>query len=339
MEAIDLFCGAGGLSCGLQKAGIKILAGYDVDADCKYAFEENIGAEFVEKDVFSVTAEELLNRFSGTESTLLAGCAPCQKYSSLRHRDSSSRYGRWRLVKKFAQLTLETRPNFVTMENVPNVRQSAEFLNFVDDLSTEGYGVWFDVVDCSRFGVPQKRKRLVLIARRDGSVGCLNPDTRSQTVDEAIGTLPPLEAGSVDRDDSLHRVAGLSDLNLLRIRSSLPGGSWRDWPEELRLACHKTDTGGRYTPVYGRMRADAPAPTITTRCYNYGSGRFGHPSQDRCISLREAALIQSFPADYKFEKVDMEPSLGQTAKLIGNAVPPALAKYIGTHILRSEMDV
>ncbi len=320
------------MSFGLKKAGLAVVAGYDNDPDCQFAYESNVTSKFYLRDIMTLTASELSANFSGKSPRMIAGCAPCQKYSSLTNKQGRSRSGRWRLVKKFAQLVLEVLPDVVTMENVPNLRKSNEFANFLSGLNAAKYSVWFDVVDCSRFAVPQHRKRLVLLARRSGSIQPLKPQGIEISVRDVIGSLPAIAAGETSDDDPLHRSAGLTAINLQRIRSSRPAGSWKDWPKNLLLECHKQGEGTKYTPVYGRMSWDAPAPTITTQSFNYGSGRFGHPDQDRCISLREAALLQSFPEGYEFHPPGKEFSLSRVAKLIGNAVPPGLAKAIGEQL-------
>jgi len=199
------------------------------------------------------------------------------------------------------------------------------------------------IVYAPDYGVPQTRKRLILIASKWGQVEFLRPSHRPgsyRTVREAIGHLKPIEAGSFDPDDPVHAAMGLSQRNLQRIRASLPGGTWHDWPEELRAACHVKDSGKTYKNVYGRMSWEGLAPTITTQCYGFGNGRFGHPEQDRAISMREAALLQTFPDDYQFFDPDeySHPPITKMATMIGNAVPVALgrmiAKSIRLHIVK-----
>jgi DNA (cytosine-5)-methyltransferase 1 len=215
------------------------------------------------------------------------------------------------------------------MENVPPLLKQQIFKDFVADLRSGGYEVDFKVVDGRNIGLPQRRQRLVLVASLLGPIFIPDADQSYKTVRETIGELPNLSAGSADPKDPLHAAAALSKLNLERIRNSKPGGSWRDWPEELVAACHKRDTGSTYPSVYGRMEWDAPAPTMTTQCYGFGNGRFGHPEQDRAISLREAAMIQSFPKDYAFVEAGAPINFSSLGRLIGNAVPVLLGKFIG----------
>ena len=184
-------------------------------------------------------------------------------------------------------------------------------------------------------GIPQTRKRLVLLASRlNGDPLGLDPTSASvATVRQAIEGLPAIGAGDVDPHDPLHAAASLSDRNLSRIRASVPGGTWRDWPSELQAACHQKNTGATYPAVYGRMEWDRPGPTMTTQCFGYGNGRFGHPSQDRAISLREAALLQTFPETYRFAPPNARVSFNRMGRLIGNAVPVRLGEVIAQSLI------
>jgi DNA (cytosine-5)-methyltransferase 1 len=336
--AIDLFCGAGGLTSGLRAEGIEVAAGIDLDPICQFAFEHNNPeSRFLLKDVSTVTADELTKLWSGADIRLLAGCAPCQPFSTYSQGKDLTVDSRWRLLDQFARLAIETKPHFITMENVPSLRKSEVFTAFVESLKEAEYDVWFDKVDCSTIGLPQKRNRLVLIASRIGiapRIKCAGRP-KDNTVKKRIGDLPAINAGGEDTHDRLHRCATLSRKNLERIRASKPGGSWRDWPDSLRSPCHLKDSGDGYLAVYGRMEWDKPAPTMTTQCYNFGSGRFGHPKQDRAISLREAALLQGFPLNYQFEPKDIRYSSRDLSRLIGNAVPPPLGERIARVIKRA----
>jgi DNA (cytosine-5)-methyltransferase 1 len=207
------------------------------------------------------------------------------------------------------------------------------FQDFVDTLKRLGYKVWFDVVDSSRYGVPQTRRRMVLLASRHGEIEMISPThSKAKTVKQAIGHLRPLSAGESAPRDKLHVASTLSATNLKRIRASKPGGTWRDWPEDLIANCHRADSGRSYAGVYGRMEWDKPAPTMTTQCYGFGNGRFGHPDQDRAISLREAAILQGFPRNYAFIPENGEVSFTVLGRLIGNAVPVDLGRAIARSI-------
>lgn len=338
-EVVDLFCGVGALSHGLLRAGLTIKAGYDVDRNCKYAYEKNNEATFYARDVAKLTAQELKGHFSGTVPSVLAGCAPCQPFSTYKHRYEAD--PRWELVEAFACLAAEVQSDFVTMENVPALlkyKEGTVFTGFVATLRAAGYEhIQWNVVRCEEFGVPQKRRRLVLIASRERPLPRLKP-THDQplSVRDAIQSLPAIKAGEVHPRDPLHTAASLSEKNLERIKASKPGGTWRDWPFALRAECHQRESGSTYPGVYARMKWDEPSPTMTTQCYGFGNGRFGHPVQDRAISLREAALLQTFPQNYAFLPPGQKISLSEVGRWIGNAVPVALAEAIGNLILSSE---
>lgn len=334
VSAVDLFCGVGGLAHGLRRAGITVNAGVDVDPACRYPFERNNSAEFIEKDVDELEAEDIRAHLSGSDYSLLAGCAPCQPFSTYsRSGRSKKRQQDWRLVRRFGSLVEELQPDYVTMENVPQLQAHSVFQDFLQSLS--GYDILCRRVDCIQLGVPQSRQRLVLVASKRGSLPGDLPtlDRRPQTVREVIGNLPPLAAGQQSSVDPLHASAALSPLNLQRIRASTPGGTWRDWDEGLRAACHSKASGATYPSVYGRMEWDAPAPTITTQCFGYGNGRFGHPEQDRAISLREAAMLQTFPQNYELIKPGDKVRFNHLGRLIGNAVPVRLGEVIGDLVL------
>ena len=334
-SAIDLFCGAGGLSYGMQRAGVEILAGIDLDPACRYPFETNVKAEFHEMDVTALPASYLSNLFESASVRVLAGCAPCQPYSSYTN-NARSRKQEWQLVSKFGELVDELCPEIVTMENVPRLKKKDIFEDFVARLDRQGYRYWFDTISCSDYGVPQTRRRLVLLASSLGDIELLQPDPKSDTsatVRSAIQHLDSLEAGDESNMDALHKASRLSLKNLARIRQSTAGGTWADWDKELLANCHIKASGHSYGSVYGRMKWDEPAPTITTQFNGYGNGRFGHPSQDRAISLREGAILQTFPEDYSFVPEGTVPQFTPIARLIGNAVPVTLGEAIGKSIV------
>jgi len=215
------------------------------------------------------------------------------------------------------------------MENVPPLIKQTIFKDFVKALGDAGYFVDFAIIDGRRIGLPQSRQRLVLVASLLGPITIPEADKPVVTVRDTIGDLPTLEAGCSDKTDPLHASASLSKTNLARIRHSKPGGTWRDWPTELLAPCHARQSGATFSSVYGRMEWDKPAPTMTTQCYGFGNGRFGHPEQDRAISLREAAMIQSFPEEYAFVPKEQPINFNSLGRLIGNAVPVLLGEYIG----------
>ena len=335
--AIDLFCGAGGLSLGLKKAGFSILAGIDSDSACKFPFTSNIGASFIEADVRNVSGRHLARLYPKGAIRLLAGCAPCTPFSPHRRGAVNRAKEEWGLVRQFGRIAGELRPELVTMENVPRLGSKKVFRDFLRTLSGLGYEVTWRSVYCPTFGIPQHRRRLVVMASRIGAIevptGFLTPN-RYRTVRQTIGSLPKVAAGCQDPTDRLHRARMLSELNLRRVRASTPGGTWEDWPKKLRAKCHLKRSGSTYRNVYSRMAWDEPAPTITTLAHNFGTGRFGHPEQDRAITLREAALLQTFPKGFRFVGPDEGVSLVEVGRLIGNAVPPRLAYFIGSEMAR-----
>ncbi|EAZ97556.1 DNA cytosine methyltransferase [Marinobacter sp. ELB17] len=333
ITAIDLFCGAGGLTHGLIKAGVNVIAGVDVQKSCKYAYEKNnYGAEFVNMDVRELTGMELNALYPKKSVRLLAGCAPCQPFSTYSQGRDVKNDKKWPLLYAFSRLIGEVLPELVTMENVPDVTKHEVYHDFVGHLGSLGYRVWAQKIYCPNYGIPQSRNRHVLLASRLGDIKILEPirkPKKYRTVRQTIGNLPSLRAGEQCLKDRLHISAGLSSINLTRIKHSKPGGTWRDWPESLMAECHRKATGKTYVSVYARMSWDKVSPTITTQSYGFGNGRFGHPDQDRAISLREAAMLQTFPKSYQFIPPNEKVQLAPIGTMIGNAVPVNLGKVIG----------
>lgn len=332
-SVVDLFCGIGGLSHGFVKEGFCVIAGIDTDETCRYAYKKNNGAEFILKDVGQLTSSDLFALFPEGDIKILVGCAPCQPFSKYTNRKSED--DKWKLVGKFAELIVAVKPEIVSMENVPQLREHAVFEQFVATLEADDYHVWHDVVDCVKYGVPQTRHRLVLFASKFGKIKIIPPThrvARRRTVRHAIGRLDPIDAGQTSKRDSLHRASALSELNLQRIKATPTGGTWRDWPDGLRLKCHKKETGKSYGSVYGRMKWDEPSPTMTCQCHGLGNGRFGHPEQHRAISLREAAILQTFPRNYKFIAPRAPLIISFVGRHIGNAVPVRLGQIIARTI-------
>ena len=334
IRAIDLFCGVGGLTHGLTQAGIEVVAGIDIDLACKYPYEANNEAKFIEGDVNDLSASEVTRLIGGADVSMIAGCAPCQPFSTYSRSGRSKKRGDdWQLVETFGKLVKEVQPDLVTMENVPQLLDHPVFEQFLENL--DGYSIEWSVVQAVRIGIPQTRKRLVLIASKFGADGLTLPqnEQKAKTVRQAIGRLRPIKAGESDPKDRLHVASRLSKTNLERIRHSKQGGTWRDWPDGLQAACHQKSSGATYPSVYGRMSWDEASPTITTQCFGYGNGRFGHPEQDRAISLREAAILQTFPPKYKFVRPDEPVRFSVLGRLIGNAVPVRLGEVVGQTVV------
>ena len=337
-SVVDVFCGVGGLSHGFVQEGFDVRAGIDTDASCRYAYERNNGAHFVERSVEDLAAGDINPLFASGQPRILVGCAPCQPFSTYSQNRTDAK---WRLLTEFTRLVRDVQPDVLSMENVPRLTSfqgGKLFEDFLAMLEQERYAVWSNVVDCADYGVPQTRKRLVVLASRLGAIELLPPTHAPevhQTVRDAIAGLPSIAAGEHDAADPLHYASRLSPTNLARIRAAKPGASWSDWNPALVAKCHRKHTGRWYGSVYGRMRWDAPAPTITTQCNGFGNGRFGHPEQDRAISLREAALLQTFPRDYEFFDPIQRWYVSATARWIGNAVPVALARAVARSVARA----
>jgi DNA (cytosine-5)-methyltransferase 1 len=337
ISAVDLFCGAGGLTHGFILEGIRVAAGVDTDPTCEYPYVKNNSCRFLLRDVVDLDPEELKPLFPKKDWKLIAGCAPCQPFSTYSQGSRGSNDEKWKLLYSFAKLVESVRPDIVTMENVPKLAKHYVFDDFIAALEKLGYYViYYPEVDCLYYGIPQSRKRLVLFASLYGVVDLVDTTHSAEnfrTVRNAIGSMSPIRAGESSKKDPLHFASGLSKMNLKRIRASRPGGTWRDWDKSLRAKCHQKKSGRTYPSVYGRMKWDEPSPTITTQCYGFGNGRFGHPDQDRAISLREAALLQTFPKDYAFTRPGDRIYFERVGRLIGNAVPVELARVIARSLL------
>src|SRR3989338_4765625 len=343
-EVVDLFCGIGGLSHGFVKEDFKVKAGVDFDSSCKFAFEENNSSKFLHRDVKEFSGSELESLYG--KSKRMVGCAPCQPFSIYNHKSSNSENrpeDKWKLLYSFSDLIDETEPDVIYMENVPLLAtfdNGKVFKDFIHRLEQKEYLVSWSIVNAQDYGVPQRRKRLILFGSKLGAkINLIAPTIENgqyKTVADAISHLPFINDGESHPNDRLHFAKKLNDLNKKRIQSTPEGGSWKDWDESLWLECHKKDSGKDFGSVYGRMKWNDVAPTMTTYCTGISNGSFGHPEQDRAISLREAALIQSFPEDYKFLEPNVEYSAPTLARQIGNAVPVglgvAVARSIKNHI-------
>lgn len=340
VAVVDLFCGVGGLTHGLSKAGLKVVAGIDNDPSCQYAYEANNKAKFIKADVSEYPASKIKSLYNDADIKILVGCAPCQTFSAqvnkYRKNKDMTTDSRWNLLRSFSEYIRKIKPEIVSMENVPDLRRYEIFSEFVQELESWGYSVTYQVIDCDKYGLPQKRRRLVLLASKLGDIEIAKPNPKyinnKKTVREALKDLPPIKHGQSDSKDPLHRSAGLTPINAERIKQSKPGGTWHDWDKSLLTNCHKKDSGKDFTSVYGRMKWDEPAPTITTQFFYIGAGRYGHPEQDRAISLREGALLQTFPKSYKFFLNPGDMALATISRHIGNAVPVDLGKIIGASI-------
>ena len=347
---VDLFCGIGGLTHGFIKEGFKVDAGIDFDETCKYAFEKNNDAKFYHKDVSIIKGEELQSIYQENSRRILVGCAPCQPFSIYNRKGVkgvvNTKDAKWKLLYSFANLVEKTDPEIISMENVPLLLKfngGKVYNDFKERLERRGYQITSYIVNAQDYGVPQRRKRLVLFGSKHGKIELIDKtifDGKYVTVSDAIRHLPNVEDGVSHPSDPLHKSRKLTDLNKKRIQATKEGGNWQDWDKNLWLDCHKKESGKNFKSVYGRMSWNDVAPTMTTYCIGLSNGRFGHPEQDRAITLREAALLQSFPHDYDFIDPSKEMSNGILARHIGNAVPVGLgvviAKSIKLHIEKIE---
>lgn len=321
----------------MLQEGIPVRAGIDVDPDCRYPFEKNNDSRFIKKSVQDISAAEIEELYPDGDLKILVGCAPCQPFSSYTQGRNNKDDSKWGLLYSFASLIEEIRPEIVSMENVPQLITHEVYEDFVTKLEALKYHVTAKIVFCPDYGIPQTRRRLILLASRLGPIDIITPTHKEEgypKVKDVIADLEPIAAGEVSKNDPLHRASRLSAINLRRLRASKPGGTWRDWPDDLVAECHKKSSGRSYPGVYGRMEWDKPAPTMTTQCYGFGNGRFGHPEQDRAISLREAAMLQTFPVNYQFLEPGKPIAIKNIGRLIGNAVPVNLGRVIAKSILK-----
>lgn len=332
IDVFDFFSGCGGTSCGFQKSGMNIKFGLDFDNDASATFARNFpGALVLNRDIREVRPEDLSEAVGRRQKPLLfSGCAPCQPFSK-QNRQIRKVDSRRSLLAEFSRFVEYWVPEFVFIENVPGMQwfneKAGPLATFKRKLKSLGYSIEARVVSASSYGVPQTRQRFVLLASRLGGVvlpsATHGPGAKPlATVRDWIEGLPPLAAGESCADDPDHQCARLSTVNLKRIRFTPEGGGRESWPASLWLECHKRHSG--HSDVYGRLAWDKPAAGLTTRCISYSNGRFGHPSQDRALSVREAACLQTFPADFKFCG-----SLISKAQQVGNAVPPLMAERFG----------
>jgi len=331
INAIDLFCGIGGLTNGLEAAGINVIEGYDIEQSVEYTYSKNNKANFKLQDVANLSSDYIKKILRGSDKTLIAGCAPCQPFSSYQRKKEMierKKHYKYPAFEEFVRIVMEVKPDYVTMENVRGITKDDNFKMFVSDLKEFGYFVDYKVVNIANYGAPQNRHRMFLIGSLDGPISL--PEKTSEPINlfDAIGHLPAIKAGEKSGKDNLHFSSGLSDLNIERIKASKPGGTWRDWDKALLPDCYKKESGKTFSSVYGRLSKHKPSNTLTTQFNRYGTGRYGHYEQDRALSLREGAIIQTFPKNYDFNAKE----LGATkiAVHIGNAVPPIAGKIIGS---------
>lgn len=340
---IDAFSGAGGLALGLQRAGLEIIMSFDSDSRCIET--QSLNSAYFRHSAVKAEIEEMLHGglrkrtdISPGDLFLLAGGPPCQGFSVQRIGEDHD--PRNELVGKFIQLVEETRPLYFLMENVPGIagKRGKRILAAVQEQAeTAGYWIHTRVLDAQDYRVPQRRRRVFVVGeRKDGNPPTFQFPSRgegaSMTVREAIGHLPRPPANGRDHPNFAgHRRDKLSELNKQRLKALGPGEGRDQLPDRLIARCHRVSSSViGHRDVYGRMEWDKVAPTITARFDSFTRGKFGHPDQIRSISLREGALLQTFPSDFSFSGSKVE-----VARQIGNAVPPILAEVLGNAILRA----
>lgn len=342
---VDLFAGCGGASIGFAQAGLPPVAAVEIDEEAATAYAANLGLAPLVKDIRKVEGDDLLDaaRLRRGECTLLSGCPPCQSFTVLRRGSEVTARDRLRssLYLDYLRLAEALWPRHIAFENVPGMlgpRWRPRFDALLDGLADLGYDYAWDLVEAADFGVPQRRKRVLVIASRVTTPVLPTPTHAAEptgrlrryvTVSEAIDGLTPLASGERHPRDPLHFARKHSPLALRRLRAIPEGGARTDLPAHLQLDCHR-DHNGHYD-IYGRMWWDRPAPTLTSGCTNVTRGRFAHPEQDRAITLREAMLLQTFP-----RSAVLRGGVEQMALQVGNAIPPLLARRIGEAVVAME---
>ena len=342
IEVVDFFCGCGGTSAGLRDAGMRILAGIDNDPDAGRTFATNFPeARFFLKDIRLLRSRDLAPVIPENRERplLFSACAPCQPFTKQRTK-RNRKDDRAALLDETHRFIEAFRPCYVFVENVAGLQnvdqEKGPVGRFTQLLEKLGYECHTGILKAQDFGVPQYRRRFVLLASLLGPIevpkATHGPDTdhpEPETVWDWIGDLPSLEAGQSCDKVSNHCAANLSRINLERIKATPPGCGRESWPEGLELDCHRNYKG--HTDVYGRLHKNRPAAALTTRCISLSNGRYGHPEQNRALSVREAARLQTFSDSFEFFGC-----MGSMARQIGNAVPVRLANAVGGHVLRHE---
>lgn len=342
LKAVDFFCSGGGMTCGMRQAGVNVLAGIDNDPSCQTTYElNNPGSRFLLADVNELRPKTLVNTLglkTDDDNLILIGCSPCQYWSKIQTDKTKSRASR-NLLLEFGKFVHYFNPGYVLVENVPGIlskKGKSGLTSFVENLEEKGYVVHYGVVNMNDYGVPQSRRRFSLLASRlhDKPFFPKPLIADKPTVKDFIGEkngFDKIDAGHHDLTDFNHSTAEISERNLRRLkRTRRDGGSWADWAEDPDLGRLRYK-GKEFMDNYGRMSWSKPSPTITTRFISISNGRFGHPDENRGLSIREGATLQTFPRTYVFPKE----SITLSAKIIGNAVPPLFANILAKAIVKA----
>ncbi len=335
IKVVDFFCGCGGTSAGLQASGMDIIAGVDIDANALATYKHNFPKATIFNENIASLEFSKIEEVIGTNNNdlvLFAACAPCQPFSTqnrLKHYNDE----RITILGEFHKFVKHFQPDYIILENVPGIQavENGPFTQFLNFLVSELYEFDFGIKNALDYGVPQSRRRLVLIASKEQKIP-LPIETHGgkklpyKTLKDAISKYPELEAGETCEVVANHGCASLQKITLDRLKHTPEGGDRRNWPEGMILNCHKNHSG--HTDVYGRLRWDKHSVTLTTKCISISNGRFGHPEQDRALSVREAAALQTFDDGFVF--------IGSTrnaGKQVGNAVPVKFAKALGDAVV------
>jgi DNA (cytosine-5)-methyltransferase 1 len=330
-HAIDLFSGCGGLSEGLRQAGFNVIAALEVDAQAAKCYALNHrNTALIQKDIRRVTSTDIIKVLGNKELHLLAGCPPCQGFSSVRrlNKKKSARDPRNSLILDFLRLVKKLKPLTIMLENVAALKDYYLFKDLMRTVERMGYQIDYDIVNVADYGVPQRRKRLVMVGSLLGEVEIAPITGERSTVRNVIGNLTSIRKTR----DPLHKITADHTKKVQEMIKLIPrnGGSRGDLPEKYELKCHKKKNIG-FKDVYGRLCWDDVSSTITGGCLNPSKGRFLHPKENRVITPREAALLQTFPARYRFP---INIPKGDLAVLIGNALPPKFSRIQARHLIK-----
>lgn len=337
--AIDLYCGSGAVTAGMKSAGFQVVGAIDFDPIACATYRANHPeVNLIEKDIKTVSPKCFLNELNGSLD-LLAVCAPCQPFSN-RNRHKSNKDQRAKLVLEALTFVEELKPKLIFFENVPGLGRQPVFNKLAHSLNALGYHLApFQKIDAADMGIPQRRQRMILVGSRNSTLlkqASKIKFSKRQTVFDVIGNLPSPPVGTKNiENDVLHYSRRHSAITIERLQHiQHDGGSRNELPERLQLKCHQNLNKNSFPDSYGRLKWRDVAPTLTTGCTDLTKGRYAHPEEDRAITLREAARLQSFPDDYVFVG-----NASQIATQIGNAVPPKMMHGIAKALYSALSDV
>lgn len=330
INAMDLFSGAGGLTQGMKDAGFNVVAAVDNFKPAQRTYRLNHPeVKLFSRKIQNVYSLEIKALLKNEQLHLLAGCPPCQGFSSVRRLNKKDAVNDDRndLILQFNKFVKKLKPLTIMMENVPALENYDLFLEMTEKWKKNGYFLKYESVDIQNYGVPQRRKRLILVGSRLGEIDIVHPTNKIMTVRDAIGDMESVN----DTDDPMHKTAVEHIPRIMKMIQLIPknGGSRKELPTRYILKCHKRNNIG-FNDIYGRLKWDTVSVTMTGGCLNPSKGRFLHPDEDRCITAREASLIQTFKRDYKFSKENK----AHIGSLIGNALPPKFARIQSKNIMK-----